>query len=122
MSAAPERTLFDPPPAIAARHDAAQAAALAAGIAWRLRALDVMREYLRRIGDNEFTAERLVAFANGREFDPPPDARAWGAVLLAAKATRLIERTGSFDRDRFGSPKSVWRRATPGRMAPEPPA
>ena len=106
----PQPSLFGPPPA---RRNAAEAAALAAGVTWKLRALDVLREYLRRIGDEEFTAERLVAFANGREFDAPPDARAWGAVLLAAKAARLIERTGSFDRDRFGSPKSVWRRATP---------
>jgi hypothetical protein len=100
---APQPSLFD-------RHEAAEAAALSAGATWKLRALDVLREYLGRIGSEQFTAERLVAFANGRDFQPPPDARAWGAVLLAAKRAKLVERTGSFDRDRFGSPKSVWRR------------
>jgi len=99
------------PELFAERHEAAHAAATAAGPTWRVNALDALRRFLRSIGARSFLAEELKAWAqeNARWLPIPPDGRAWGSVILAAKRAGLVE-AGGFEIDKFASPKTLWRR------------
>lgn len=101
-----------PQPSLFERHNAAHAAALAAGPTWRSRALEEVRSFLRALRQDDFIAEEVVSHAFlGGELEDPPDARAWGSVILEAKRLGLIQSTGRFRLDRTGAPKTVWRKA-----------
>jgi hypothetical protein len=57
-----------------------------------------------------FLLEDARAFAHARGLDKAPDARAWGAVVLALKAAGRLVKCGH-GVDQFGSTKAQWRRA-----------
>jgi hypothetical protein len=107
----PQPTLFDQR-RHAERYEAAERAAIAYSATWKLSALGVFRDFLATQGDREFLAETLKAWAESNSsLAAPPDGRAWGAVLLAAKRLGIVHSTGRFELDQFASPKTLWRRS-----------
>lgn len=95
------------------RREAAQSAAehadRATGDDWQARAADALMRFARlALGTGEFKAEEALAFALGSGLPAPPDKRAWGAVVQSAAHAGRLTRVG-YERDKFGSPKAVWK-------------
>lgn len=56
-----------------------------------------------------FLVEEVVAHVGAHGLvPPPPDRRAWGAVVRRAAVAGLIRQTG-YRKDSYGSAKAVWR-------------
>ena len=96
-------------------HDAARASAQHADRVesqWSITALQALRTFctIKRPGRG-FLAEDCRRWAEDvRGVTPPPDARAWGHVMLKAKAEGLIVSAGYAPaKSSNGSPKVLWR-------------
>lgn len=59
-----------------------------------------------------FLAEQFVAWSRDR-IDQPPDGRAWGSILSAARRRSLIKRIGTGAAITSNlSPKPLWQKAS----------
>lgn len=77
---------------------------------WSARAYLMVTKYIRRGG--LFMAEDVRAWAEGEGLPPPPDPRAWGAVIMRAAKEGLIKRIGyepSRNRQAHLRPTAVWQ-------------
>jgi hypothetical protein len=109
-------SLFDdngnPRDAARARRDdgMARAAAHADAIKalWTEAAMHVFELYLAEHAE-PFLAEQFIAWSRGY-IDQPPDGRAWGSVLAAARRRGLIDRVGTANAVTSNlSPKPLWQ-------------
>lgn len=81
---------------------------------WTTRAIAALAVHGPRLG--EFMVEQVREAA--KELPPPPDARAWGTIIKAAKAAQLVEFVryeAQASVNCHGSPKAVWRWIGVGR-------
>lgn len=79
---------------------------------WTITALQAVRTFCTvKASGCTFLAEEARAWAEDvRGVTPPPDARAWGHVMLKAKAEGLIVSAGYAPaKSSNGSPKVLWR-------------
>lgn len=96
-------------------HDAARASAKHADRVesqWSITALQAVRTFATVKGSGcTFLAEEARAWAEDvRGVSPPPDGRAWGHVILKARAEGLIASAGYAPaKSSNGSPKVLWR-------------
>lgn len=76
---------------------------------WSEGAYDLLKTYSRIM--QEFMTEDVRLWADSRGFAPPPDTRAWGAVVNRAVREGLIVRTG-YAPSKTGHmrPTAVWKR------------
>lgn len=79
---------------------------------WSDRALDFLKRWASLRGKEPFMTEDVrMAAEESDTYVPPPDGRAWGAVILRAKAQGLVTHltyAPNKDPSCHGSPKSVW--------------
>lgn len=79
---------------------------------WSERAYDFLVRWAA-LHDGVFMTEDVRHAAEAADtYLPPPDARAWGAVILRAKREGKLVHAGyapNKDSTCHGSPKSVWR-------------
>lgn len=82
--------------------------------AWREAALSAANRFLASRAAPFVTSE-LVEFAEGKGVPPPPDRRAWGAIVLALARAGAIVKTGAFvespQASQHGTPVRQWRKA-----------
>lgn len=65
--------------------------------------------------DKPFMAEHVRAWAQKRGLAEPPDARAWGPILMRAARNGIIVKHGygpAGNRTAHASPTTIWKRAT----------
>lgn len=60
-------------------------------------AVDVLAARARKGKNDPFMTEDVRKYAVARGFPEPPDARAWGAVMIRARRKGLIVRVGTGD-------------------------
>lgn len=77
---------------------------------WHEEALGYVRAFVR-VTEGPFLLEEARRWAEGGGLVPPPDARAWGAVIRAAQRACVVAATGDYRTDRWGSPKHLWAAA-----------
>lgn len=58
---------------------------------WRVKALDIVKEFLNN-HEGEFLTEDIRAYAALKDFPLPPSARAWGGVINKAAFDGLIKK------------------------------
>jgi hypothetical protein len=76
---------------------------------WSTRAYVCLAEFCRERGALTFLTEDVRAFALNRNLPPPPDGRAWGAVIQRAAREGLIVRMGyAAAKSSNLSPKVLW--------------
>ena len=79
---------------------------------WRGRADGLLDAFSRIWPDAPFLAEDFVAWCAG-QIAPPPDGRAWGAVLQRSARKGRIVRVGYAPANTSNrSPKCLWKRNT----------
>jgi hypothetical protein len=79
--------------------------------AWTQGAFDCLVVWLTWYPES-FLAEQFVTECIGNGYAPPPDARAWGAVIQRAARKGCIVKVGYAPAATSnGSPKVLWRRA-----------
>ena len=79
---------------------------------WSDRAYDFLVRWATQHGGVFMTEDVRHAAEAAPTYVPPPDARAWGAVILRAKRDGKLVHAGyapNKDATCHGSPKSVWR-------------
>lgn len=80
---------------------------------WSDRAYKFLCSWAERRGGKPFMSEDVrVAAEKSATYVAPPDARAWGAVILRASRSGRLEHAGfapNKTESCHGSPKSVWR-------------
>jgi hypothetical protein len=78
---------------------------------WKDAALEYVRLYA--LIHAEFICEDVRGFADRRGFAPPPDGRAWGAVMMRAAKRGLVTKTDRVacakDPKVHMNPSTVWR-------------
>lgn len=85
-------------------------AANRAGEGWKIAALAAVEAYCIAHPGETFMAEQIREWAT--HVPPPPDGRAWGHVMQAARRYGIIEAAGYAPAvSSNGSPKVLWRRA-----------
>lgn len=62
---------------------------------WRETGDDALEQYLRERGDESFLSEHFIEWTRKHEVPQPPDARAWGSVVRAARMAGRIEQIGA---------------------------
>jgi hypothetical protein len=81
---------------------------------WSQMAYEELKAFLIHTGLNEFTSEHVRDFADAWGFQPPPEKRAWGGVMLRAARAGLIRKTGqyttSMNANCHNMPKALWVR------------
>lgn len=86
-------------------------AATSSGDEWQERALRLVR--IHATNHSTLTCDGMRLWVEATGFDRPPDARAWGAVMLRAKREAIVEPTDRFevsaDPACHKSPVRVWR-------------
>ncbi|MBP8177084.1 MAG: hypothetical protein KAX77_04895 [Xanthomonadales bacterium] len=79
---------------------------------WFKRALSIVRTYALTHRAERFPAEKVVEYARALGLPDPPDGRAWGAVMRAARTEGAIAADGYMPTvSSNGSPKVAWRAA-----------
>jgi hypothetical protein len=77
---------------------------------WQGRALAHLAEYIQTQHGAEFLTEDFVRAAGARGLEAPPDARAYGSVMRAARLRGLIVKTGyRLALSSNMSPKCLWK-------------
>ena len=80
-------------------------------LGWKLLALQALGRFLGERGDIPFLAEVFRIYARKNHVPDPPDARAWGAVMTAAKKEGMVESCGYAPALTSNlSPKVLWKR------------
>lgn len=77
---------------------------------WQERAIEHVRAFA--LEQREFMCEEARRFAEGRGMSPPPDKRAWGAVMMKCAKLGIVEKIGlgyAKDPKVHMNPASVWR-------------
>lgn len=79
---------------------------------WSDRAYNFFVNWATKHGGEFMTEDVRMAAEKAKGYVPPPDERAWGAIILRAKRKGLLEHAGFApmkSRNCHGNPKSVWR-------------
>jgi hypothetical protein len=80
-------------------------------VCWIKKALELMKQYLSKRRGAPFMADDFVLWMKYR-IEDPPDPRAWGHVMRAAKRKGLIKGIGyAPSKSSNGSPKVQWQAA-----------
>lgn len=77
---------------------------------WRDQALEYVRQYATE--HYEFMCEAARRYAEGRGIGPPPDKRAWGAVMVKAARAGYVQKIGfacATDPKVHMNPAGLWR-------------
>ena len=61
---------------------------------WSMEAAKLLQRFIRRSGVDFFTTEQARSWAYDRGLMPPPDDRAWGALLRSAANLGMIRKRG----------------------------
>lgn len=76
---------------------------------WKLDALAYVKQYAE--ANEQFMGELARRYAEARGFPPPPDKRAWGAVMMAAAKAGYVKKLGwttATDPKVHKNPVSLW--------------
>ncbi|MFZ6813560.1 hypothetical protein ACO0K3_03765 [Undibacterium sp. Rencai35W] len=76
---------------------------------WGVRAYDALVDVVKQKTE-PFTIEQIREAIAKSGVEPPPDQRAYGAIVMRAKREKVIAKTGDFApaRSSHGSPKPLW--------------
>lgn len=77
---------------------------------WSEKAYHLLIDFIEEV-PGEFMVEDLRAYAAMKDFPLPPSARAWGAVILRAAKSGLVENAGygkTKNKKAHRTPASLW--------------
>jgi hypothetical protein len=82
---------------------------------WNKRAMQFLEQFIDELKAETFLCEDLRIYAYEKNFEAPPDERAWGQIIMKAARRRLIENVGlahARDKKVHANITTCWKRVS----------